>query len=88
MAVTTVKLIIINIEKDYTYLTTRQQDWVPPRAEEVWRDVLYQIQDSRLLVRVPKELSKEPELARKQGVSIWDRAIRDGMRYTGSMVEE
>jgi len=83
MALTTVELIVINIEKDYTYLTTRPQDWVPPRAEEVWRDVLYQIRDSRLLVRVPEELAKEPELARKQGVSVWDRAIRDGMRHPG-----
>ena len=83
MALTTVKLIIINVEKDYTYLTTRPQDWVPPRAEEVWRDVLYQIQDSRLLVRIPEEFAKEPELARKQGVSLWDRAIRDGMRFPG-----
>ena len=83
MALTTVELIVINIEKDYTYLTTKPQDWRPPRAEEVWRDVLYQIQDSRLLVRVPKELAKEPELARKQGISVWDRAIRDGMRRPG-----
>jgi hypothetical protein len=83
MTLTTVELIIINIEKDYTYLTTKAQDWIPPRAEEVWRDVLYQIQDPRLLVRVPKELAKEPEIARKQGMSIWDRAIRDGMRHPG-----
>jgi hypothetical protein len=83
MALTTVELIVINIEKDYTFLTTKSQDWIPPRAEEVWRDVLYQIQDPRLLVRVPKELAKEPKLAREQGVSVWDRAIRDGIRHPG-----
>ena len=81
MALTSVKLIIINIEKGYIYLTTKSQYSVPPRAEEVWRNVLYHIQDSRLLVRVPKDLAKEPELARKQGTSVWDRAIRDGIRH-------
>jgi hypothetical protein len=81
MALTSVKLIVINIEKGYIFLTTKLQYSVPPRADEVWRDVLYHIQDSRLLVRVPKDLAKEPELARKQGLSVWDRAIRDGMRH-------
>jgi len=80
MALTSVELIIINIEKAYTYLTTKPQYWVP-RAEEVWRDALYHIQDSRLLVRVPEDLAEEPELARKQGMSIWDRATHDGVRH-------
>ena len=81
MALTSVKLIIINIVKGYIHLTTKTQHSVPLRAEEVWRDVLYHVQDPRLLVRVPKELAKEPGLARKQGMSVWDRAIRDGMRH-------
>lgn len=83
MALPTVELIIINILKHYTYLTTRPQVWIPPRAEDVWRDVLYQIQDSRLLVRVPEELAKEPDLARNRGMSVWDLAISDGMRHPG-----
>ena len=81
MTLTSVKLIIINIEKGYIYLTTKPQYLAPPGAEEVWRDVLYHIQDSRLLVRVPQDLTKEPELARKQGISVWDRAILDGTRH-------
>jgi hypothetical protein len=79
-ALSSMKLIVINIVKDYIYLTTKPQYLVPPQAEEVWRDALYHSQDSRLLVRVPKDLAEEPELARKQGINVWDRAIRDGMR--------
>jgi hypothetical protein len=86
IALTSVELIIINIEKGYTHLTTKLQCWVPPQPEEVWRDVLYHILDSRLLVRVPKDLAKEPELARKQGMSVWDRAIRDGMRHPSAHI--
>lgn len=81
MTLTSVKLIIINIEKSYIYLTTKSQYLAPPRAEQIWRDVLFHIQDSRLLVRVPEDLAKEPELARKQGISVWDRAILDGTRH-------
>ena len=81
MTLPSVKLIIINIVKGYIYLTTTPQHVAPPGAEEVWRDFLYHIQDSRLLVRVPKDLTKEPELARKQGISVWDRAILDGTRH-------
>ena len=81
MTLPSVKLIIINIVKGYIYLTTNPRYLAAPGAEEVWRDFLYHIQDSRLLVRVPKDLTKEPELARKQGISVWDRAMLDGTRH-------
>ncbi|PVF97049.1 hypothetical protein CPB86DRAFT_815898 [Serendipita vermifera] len=81
---TRLKLVVLDIFPPTSFLTAREVEETVPSASTLWATRLNGLRDPRVVVRTHDEGSRHKDFmeeARRTGVSMWARAVRDGMRH-------
>jgi hypothetical protein len=78
------ELLVLDIFPPSSFLSAREVARVVPPASQIWDTVLKRCRDPRVVVRTHNDVPQHYDFVaeeRKTGLSMWTRAVRDGIRH-------
>lgn len=75
------QLLVVNLIEGHHYLSTviREREDLSP--DTVWRDIMNDHIDERIVIRQASTYLEDPAISRHTGESLWSQAVREGLRH-------